>query len=210
MHGPEAHVTVKKSHADIEPQSSSIRTEYDRHGAEQFYAQQGKHYRNPHEPQLVATFAHALERWPVNLKDVLDLAAGSGEITLALGAGGATKVTGIDPYTFDAYEFRTDQAAERLSFEQIADGALAGRRYSLVVCSFAMHLCERSRLPGLCLQLSMISPALLIFTPHKRPVIRDEWGWALAGEFVVQRIRARLYNSTNTHGSTHRQPGNRA
>ena len=68
--------------------------------------------------------------------------------------------------------------------------------------SFAMHLCEKSRLPALALQLSLISPAMLILTPHKRPNIRDEWGWKLQSEFVVQRIRARMYNSTNTHGST--------
>jgi hypothetical protein len=92
--------------------------------------------------------------------------------------------------------------AERFTFEQIADGALSGRQYSLIVCSFAMHLCERSRLPALALQVSLIAPNLLIFTPHKRPIIRPEWGWMLQGEFVLQRIRARMYNSSNAHGRT--------
>jgi hypothetical protein len=190
----------------------SIRSEYERRGARKFYEERGGSYANPHEPQLLEALDDALQRWPVNLSNVLDLAAGSGEITLALRKHGAGKTSGIDPYTYQAYESRTGQSAERFSFEQIAEGALAGRHYSLIVCSFAMHLCEKSRLPALCLQLSMISPALLIFTPHKRPTIREEWGWKLSGEFVLQRIRARMYNSCNTqtHGSPNRQPGHRA
>ena len=180
----------------------SIRGEYEAHGAEAFYRERGSSYRNPHEPRLLIALDQALARWNLSTISVLDLAAGSGEITLALRDRGAKRVTGVDPYTFAAYESRTGQPCERFSFAQIADGALAGRNYSLIVCSYAMHLCEKSRLPALCLQLSLIAPQLLIFTPHKRPIIRGEWGWTLAGEFVVQRIRARLYNSTNAHGSS--------
>jgi hypothetical protein len=89
------------------------------------------------------------------------------------------------------------EPAENITFEQIAEGSLANRRYSLIACSFAMHLCDKSRLPALAIQLSMISPALLILTPHKRPMLRAEWGWDLEGEFVLRRVRARLYRSTN-------------
>ena len=75
----------------------------------------------------------------------------------------------------------------------MAAGALAGRAYGLVVCSFALHLAEASRLPGVCQQLSLVAPTLLVLTPHKRPVIREAWGWRLAGEFVWARVRCRLY-----------------
>ena len=180
----------------------NIREEYERDGADAFYRDRGRDYRNPHEPELLSALDEAQRRFPLDLSHVLDLAAGSGEITLAMRPRGAKQITGIDPYTFEAYESRTGARAERLSFEQIADGALGSRRFSLIVCSFAMHLCEKSRLPALTTQLSLISPALLIFTPHKRPVIREEWGWEIAGEFVVQRIRCRMYNSTNTDGAT--------
>ena len=182
----------------------SIRAKYEDQGADHFYRQSGNTYRNPHEHQLDVGLGDALRRWSPDLSNVLDLATGSGEITLALRRHRANKITGIDPYTFEAYRARTGQSAERFRFDQIAGGALANRHYSLIVCSFAMHLCEPSRLPSLCLQLSLIAPGLLIFTPHKRPIIRSEWGWNLQGEFVVQRVRARMYNSTNTHGSTDR------
>jgi hypothetical protein len=180
---------------------TSIRGEYERQGAEQFYRQSGSSYRNPHEPQIVLALGKALKRWKPDMTNVLDLAAGSGEITLALREHEATKITGIDPYTFDAYESRTGNRAERFTFEQIADGVLANRRFSLVVCSFAMHLCEESRLPGLALQLSMISPSMMILTPHKRPVLREQWGWKLTEELRVARIRIRLYNSSMARGT---------
>jgi len=82
-----------------------------------------------------------------------------------------------------------------LSFEDVAAGALSGRKYSLVVCSFALHLCEPSRLPAVAYQLSLVAPALLILTPHKRPHLREEWGWNLDGEQVVERVRSRFYRS---------------
>ena len=106
---------------------------------------------------------------------------------------GATAVEGLDPYTGAAYQARTGQPAEALSFEAIAGGALDGRRYSLVVCSYALHLLAPSRLPRLVYQLSLISSVLLVLTPHKRPHLRPEWGWELTGEIVVERVRARCY-----------------
>jgi hypothetical protein len=132
---------------------------------------------------------------------VLDLAAGSGEATLALRELGAAAVHGIDPFTHEAYAQRTGQAAERLTFADIAAGALEGRRYTLIVASFALHLCEPSRLPKLMLQLSRISDALLVLTPHKRPQIRREWGWDLREELIVERVRSRLYIATNAESA---------
>lgn len=187
-------------------ESPSIRSEYQRCGADQFYRESGSAYRNPHEPQIEAAIDEAIRRWSLDLTHVLDLAAGSGEITLALRERGATQISAIDPFTFDAYSARTGSPAERFTFEQIAEGAISSQCYSLIVCSFAMHLCEPSRLPALTMQLSLIAPSLLILTPHKRPIIRSGWGWNIPQEFVVQRIRARLYNSTNTHGSPNQQP----
>jgi hypothetical protein len=186
----------------VSDQTPSIRKEYERRGADQFYRESGAKYRNPHEAELIAALDQALKRWSPDTTHVLDLAAGSGEIAMGLRSRDATQIHGIDPYTFQAYEARTGQIAERLTFDDIVDGALAGRRYSLIVCSFAMHLCERSKLPALCLQLSLIAPRLLILTPHKRPVIREEWGWTLVGEFVEQRVRARFYHSKITDSAS--------
>jgi SAM-dependent methyltransferase len=173
--------------------SSGIRGQYERHGSDGYYRRFGKDYRNPHEPIVRESILSAIERWKPELSNVLDLAAGSGEATLALRQAGAGRIDGIDPYTFEAYQRRTGHEAERITFHQVAAGALADRNYDLIVCSFALHLCEASRLPRLASQLALISPALLVLTPHKRPEIRPAWGWRLEGEFIADRVRTRMY-----------------
>jgi hypothetical protein len=174
-------------------QPKAIRHEYEARGVKGFYRDSGGGYRNPHEPQIERLLGIVTGAWNLDLSRVLDLAAGSGEVTLALRGSKAGRIEGIDPFTFKAYQERTGQTAGRETFEQIAEGALADRSYSLIVCSFALHLVEPSRLPKLTHQLAEIGGRLLILTPHKRPEIRSAWGWEIEREIVVQRVRARLY-----------------
>jgi hypothetical protein len=176
----------------------AIRHEYQARGIAGFYRERGSEYRNPHEPQVRESLGIAVREWKLNLTHVLDLAAGSGEVTLALRELGATRIDGIDPYTSQAYLERTGQIAGRETFEQIAQDALAGRRYSLIVCSFAMHLIEPSRLPKLAYALHQVGDSLLILTPHKRPEIRAASGWELTREMLVRRVRSRLYVASNS------------
>ena len=174
-------------------EDAAIRSGYEQYGVEGFYQRFGGSYRNPHERVIRALLKAALARWDLPLGSVLDLACGSGEVTLALRDLGCTLIDGVDPYTYHAYAERTGQAAERFTFEQIAAGALAGHSYGTIVCSFALHLVALSRLPGLAAQLSSIGTALLVLTPHKRPQIRPEWGWLCADELLIERVRARYY-----------------
>jgi hypothetical protein len=175
--------------------AGSVRAKYERHGADAYYRDHADDYTNPHEPEVRQCIETALGRWKLDLSRVLDLAAGTGEATLALRELGVHRVNAADPYLFSQYERRTGQVCERFSFEDIVGGALATRNYSLIVCSFALHLVDASRLPSVCLQLSLITPTLLVLTPHKRPEIRQQWGWTLRDEFVWARVRTRLYDS---------------
>ena len=172
---------------------TAIRQQYERLGAKTFYEQKGADYRNPHEAAIRELLCAVVPRWQLDLTRVLDLACGSGEVTLALRELGAERIEGVDPYTGAAYRERTGQTCEALSFEHVAEGKLAGRDYSLVVCSFALHLLAPSRLPALLFRLAEIAPRLLILTPHKRPEIKAAWGWMLEDEVVIERVRARLY-----------------
>lgn len=171
----------------------SIRGQYEAHGADGYYQQHGADYRNPHEAIIWRIMQQVVPAWGIDCSSVLDLACGSGEITLILRAMGYPNVQGIDPYTHEAYFARTGQVAECHRFEDIAQGVLADRRYSLIVCSFALHLVDESWLPALLLQLRQIAPALLILTPHKRPQIRPTWSWTLRQETLIERVRTRLY-----------------
>jgi SAM-dependent methyltransferase len=175
------------------PMTEAIRHQYEKHGAQSFYEQHGADYRNPHEAALDDVLRLVVPEWRLDLTRVLDLACGSGEATLVLRELGAGQIDGVDPYTGAAYLARTGQVAEAFSFAEIAEGALAGRAYSLAVCSFALHLAEVSRLPALLFRLAEIAPQLLILTPHKRPELKPAWGWKLEQEMVVERVRARLY-----------------
>ena len=181
------------SQTTLKNDGDAIRHYYQEHGVEEYYSQFGADYRNPHEPIIAEVLCEAVSRWSLDLSRVLDLACGSGEVTLALRKLGARQVDGIDPYTGEAYLARTGQQAEAFSFEEIAAGALEGKQYSVVICSFAMHLIEESWLPSLLFQLAGISDCLLIVTPHKRPDLKAEWGWTLEGEFVIEKVRARFY-----------------
>lgn len=174
----------------------SIRSRYQSLGVDAFYDQEGDDYRNPHEDAIDRLLAQVVPAWSLDLTNVLDLAAGSGEVTLALRKLGAQSIVGIDPFTFRAYAKRTGAVAQRFTFAQIAAGGLRGRTFSLIVCSFALHLCEESRLPAVAQELSMIAPSLLLIMPHKRPVLRPAWGWTLQRELAVDRVRARLLGTT--------------
>jgi SAM-dependent methyltransferase len=177
-------------------EDTAIRAGYEQYGVAGFYQRFGASYRNPHERVIRATLKAAVARWDLPLDHVLDLACGSGEVTLALRELGGAVLDGIDPYTHEAYAARTGQAAEPITFEQIAAGALAGRSYDTIVCSFALHLVALSRLPALATQLSLIGTTLLVLTPHKRPQLRREWGWACTDELLIERVRARYYRRT--------------
>jgi hypothetical protein len=182
---------MPKDKADSE--SGAIRHQYEEYGVKDYYTRFGSEYRNPHEPIVREVLRAACERWHLDLTRVLDLACGSGEVTLALRELGCARIDGVDPHTGEAYLVRTGQRAETFSFEQIAGGALGGRSYSLIVCSFGLHLIEVSWLPSLLARLGSISNRLLVITPHKRPAIKSEWGWTLEDELVIERVRARLY-----------------
>merc|ERR1712130_527972 len=152
---------------------------------------------------------HKHNKWTskIDFSFILDLCCGSGEMTLFLKKylqkyhrQIPIRIDGLDPHTHDAYLERTGQKAHRFNFEDIQNGILweilkGEEVYSLIVCCYALHLCELSRLSSVCYCLSMVGRHLLIVTPHKRPVIERSMGWNLLCESVDQKVRVRLYES---------------
>ncbi|EFJ46368.1 hypothetical protein VOLCADRAFT_93240 [Volvox carteri f. nagariensis] len=70
-----------------------------------------------------------------------------------------------------------------------------GPHFDLVVCSFALHLCDPSRLYGTCTALSLAARWLAVLAPHKRPVLGPDLGWRLVAVRRVERTHLRLYRS---------------
>jgi 2-polyprenyl-3-methyl-5-hydroxy-6-metoxy-1,4-benzoquinol methylase len=173
----------------------AIRREYEEYSVQGFYEKFGDEYRNPHESIIKRVIEECVNQWQLDINQVLDLACGSGEVTLALQSLGTTNIDGIDPYTYNAYYQRTGKPAEIYTFEDIATGVLTGRFYSLILCSFALHLVAESRLPLLLYQLSLITDTLVIITPNKRPQLKSEWGWIFGDEIMIERVRAWLFQT---------------
>lgn len=182
---------------DEDEEDFAIRHAYEKFGVNGYYSQYGAEYRNPHESRLEQVVNEFVKKWSLKTNDrVLDLACGSGEITMMLSKLGFKTIVAVDPFTGEAFEKRVGRPIDgKWTFEQIADGCLEDERFDLVICSFAAHLISPSFLPLVMMQLSFISKKLIILTPHKRPEISEKWGWSLSDEFVQERVRARIYVS---------------
>ncbi|OCH91891.1 hypothetical protein OBBRIDRAFT_825085 [Obba rivulosa] len=132
-------------------------------------------------------------------------------------------VIATDPYTADAYHSRTALQCASLCFKDIAEGSFPSlppslqtsdepSKLDMVVCSFALHLVESpSELFALLWELSTKARWLIIIAPHKKPDIKDGWGWCKwdvdawqesrisdsQGEFLQERVHCRVYRSLN-------------
>ncbi|TNY22722.1 hypothetical protein DMC30DRAFT_348554 [Rhodotorula diobovata] len=102
-------------------------------------------------------------------------------------------IVATDPYTAPAYRARTGLPCSELSFADVAAGKLPApgateppaeggedvvEPFDLVVISFALHLVETSsELWALLDQLSKRARWLCVTAPHKKPDVKDSWGW---------------------------------
>lgn len=168
--------------------NNSIRKSYENNGVKNFYLQSGNSYTNPHIKDVQMCLRESVNTWNLPTSSILDLACGSGEVSECFGS---TNVTGVDPYTQKAYFNRIGKYPLSYSFDDIINGVLLEHRYDIIICSYAMHLIEESKLPNLCYALAQISNKMLIVSPHKKPDIKQ--AWALSGELYVNRVRSRYY-----------------
>jgi SAM-dependent methyltransferase len=179
---------MKKKVAVIKPRA--VRKEYDEIGVDSYYIKHSKDYINPHEEIIGRLLEFAEDKKYIGEK-VLDLCCGSGEVTCALQKYNH-EVVGADPYTMDAYNKRVGKMPIELTFDDIIFGKLE-KEFDCIICSFAMHLCEESKLPALLWKLGEIANTLIIITPHKRPDCDNISGWLLVDEIKLDRVRMRVY-----------------
>ncbi len=174
----------------------SIRGEYEKHGVQGYYEKYGNEYRNPHETEIQMAMDWVIDNWSLTFNDVLDLAAGSGEITKILQSHGYDNVEGIDPYTCGLYQRETNKKCLAIKFEDLVVYGLKAK-YDTIICSYAMHLLDQSRLPDLIWQLSRSSKNLLILSPNKKPNIGYGWGMDLKNSTKIHGINVWWYVTNN-------------
>lgn len=165
-----------------------VRDEYSKHGVDEYYLKHGNEYENPH----FETVKTLLQRESISGL-VLDLACGNGEATMCLDSS-EVSVVGCDPYLYDQYIANVDNICYNYSFDDVIDGKLENHDFDVVICSFAMHLCDSSKLNALLYQLARISRELIILTPNKKPEINDNY-WLQWKEVLLDRVRMRRYSS---------------
>lgn len=173
----------------------SIRSKYQKYGVKNFYEWNFDQYNNPHEPIIQKSIKFVNDNWKVKFNKSLDLAAGTGEVSKTLIRLGYKNIDACDAYSSDYYETNTNIKCEKISFDDIINGALDDKKYDIIICSFALHLLEQSKLPIFLYKLTQISKQLLILSPHKRPEIKEEWGWKLQNEIVIDKVRTRLFDN---------------
>jgi SAM-dependent methyltransferase len=176
-----------------------FRLKYKTFGIDEYYKLDGDVYRNPHEEQIIHAIQNCISIQNLDKTlPILDLACGSGEASIALLLMDFKNVSGIDPFTSNAYKYRMGLKVESFTFNDIAAfGVLHDRYYNAIICSYAMHLCKKQLLSLLCIQLSLVSNYLIIISPHKLPLINDDWGWKLISINKSERIHIRIFYSLN-------------
>lgn len=169
--------------------AQKIRPLYDEHGAEGYYQTFADSYENPHLPEIQALIEQNMHRFDLS-GTVLDFAAGGGEAAATLQKLGASKLIGCDPFTHALFEKKTGLPCLQLSFKEVIRNGLPGD-YSLIISSFAMHLCPLKELFSLSWNLLGKTPLLVIITPHKRPELERLHGVELAWEDAVETERGK-------------------
>lgn len=175
---------------------SSIRDEYIKYGtADKYYQENSDKYKNPHF-DIIKKCVNSLTKF-IEFNSVLDLSCGGGEVTSELMKIGIMDITGSDPYTCNLYQKNTAKPCINMSFNDILKGKI-DRKYDIIICSFALHLCEESKIPTLLYQLSLKCNWLVIISPNKRPYINDNLGFKLKEFYEIERVKVRIYKSENS------------
>jgi hypothetical protein len=166
-----------------------IRPLYDTYGAEGYYRDHAGDYENPHFPEIKTLLERNFSRFDC-ADGVLDFAAGGGEVAQVLKNMGVDNITGCDPFTFGLFEKNTGLPCLRWSFKDVIKGEPLGQ-YSLIISSFALHLCPQKDLFPLTWHLLQAAPTLVVITPHKRPELEKLPGVGLVWEDVAETERGK-------------------
>jgi len=167
-----------------------IRDEYAKIGVKNFYKINKTSYINPHIKNVHLALNWVLSK--IEMTSVIDLAAGTGEITSYLFKNGITDSIGIDPYLFDIYEKNTGKKCFNFSFEDIAINGLNMSKQT-IVCSYALHLCPKSYFDQLIYNLSLSCEYFILISPSKYPIV-DKY-FELIDDTIINRTHCKIFKS---------------
>jgi hypothetical protein len=168
-----------------------IRDEYARIGVENFYKTNKDTYVNPHLNNVQKCLDWVLTK--INITDFIDLACGNGEVSSFLDKKGITDSIGIDPYLCNTYNKKTNNECLNLSFEDISTNGLDISKQT-IICSYALHLCQKSYLNNLLYNLSTNCEYFILISPSKYPIIENDY-FELMFSTIINKTHCKIFKS---------------
>lgn len=167
-----------------------IRNMYKQMGVSGFYTSNIP-YVNPHTKEIQTLICE--NHLDFDLTSVLDLGCGDGLVTKTLINLGYDNITGADPFLFQRYTKETGKKCLDMSFVDVVKYGFQ-TKFSCIICSFALHLCEQSMLKSLMYRLSECTNTFVVISPTKFPFI----GKPNVERFCLtpreKRVMLRVYN----------------
>ncbi len=175
---------------------TAIRNQYQEMGVEQFYMKNGTEYSNPHFLFIEELLIRNKDR--IDYSNALDLCCGAGEVSLILRDQFNEISFASDPFTQNAFKKNLKRECFSWSFDDIITKGIE-QKFTVVICSFAMHLCKAEKLYPLVSQIFKSTEELIILTPHKRPALEKLTGVVLNyKDFVLtergKKVRLKSYS----------------
>jgi hypothetical protein len=146
-----------------------IRNLYEKYGVKEYYEKYNEDYENLHLLEIKELILKNKDKF--NLKKVLDLCSGRGEVTKILQELNIRNICGLDPYFKEIYEKETNKECFKLSFDDILKGKLDDN-YSCIICSFAYHLIPKNDIYILTKELFLHTKQLVIISPTKKDELK--------------------------------------
>lgn len=156
---------------------SSIHKEYEKLGVKNYYLTKGDVYINPHAKSIEEAVKQIIIPYLYNECRILDMCSGEGLITKILKDNPQVNINilGSDLYLHERYSKETNEKCLNLSFEDISKGYLLNYRFDFIICSFALHLCDKSILENLLYSLAYSTKSLIIISPTKNTKVSDSF-----------------------------------
>jgi len=172
-----------------------IRNKYSELGVDNYYLNHGDNYKNPHYSYVKTIINKIISIDIVDLSYCLDMSCGNGEVTKILLDNNISNIEATDPYLCKNYNKNFNFNCIEYSFDDIFNNKLKDKKYSTIFCSYALHLSNKSKLPYISWNLSLISEYIVIISPNNNTNLNN--GWKLIYTDKVGKSKCKIYKSIN-------------
>lgn len=174
--------------------NESVRNNYQKFGSpSNYYKSEKEKYTNPHIDKIEKCLDITSEK--IDIGYFLDLGCGNGEVSKYLQSNGYNRFKGCDPYFDNIYRKNLNKDCLKMSFEYISKKGIDDK-FDTIICSYSIHLCDKSHFNNLLYQLSTICSNLVIISPSKYPEINNNY-FDMEYSTIVERTHLRIYSSKN-------------